>query len=61
MGVKAIGDESPLFELHATIQNFFPDTQRTIDSRLTIEGYSSRRACNPEQDGEETRFDVRQI
>ncbi|KAJ6739197.1 hypothetical protein OIU74_004040 [Salix koriyanagi] len=32
--------ESPLFELHTAIQNFLPDTEKTIDGRLTEEGIS---------------------
>ncbi|KAF8112246.1 hypothetical protein N665_0065s0031, partial [Sinapis alba] len=30
--------EKPLFELHTAIQNFLPDTEKTIDGRLTEEG-----------------------
>jgi predicted naringenin-chalcone synthase len=32
--------ESPLFELHTAIQNFLPNTEKTIDGRLTEEGIS---------------------
>ncbi|XP_010268693.1 PREDICTED: type III polyketide synthase B [Nelumbo nucifera] len=32
------GIERPLFELHTAIQNFLPDTEKTIDGRLTEEG-----------------------
>ncbi|CAN1783313.1 Type III polyketide synthase B [Linum perenne] len=38
------GDESPLFELHTAIQNFLPDTEKTIDGRLTEEGISFKLA-----------------
>ncbi|CAN6915999.1 unnamed protein product [Brassica oleracea] len=30
--------EKPLFELHTAIQNFIPDTEKTIDGRLTETG-----------------------
>ncbi|KAK1322610.1 Chalcone synthase A [Acorus calamus] len=32
--------ESPLFELHSAIQWFLPDTEKTIDGRVTEEGIS---------------------
>ncbi|KAK1297457.1 Chalcone synthase A [Acorus calamus] len=32
--------ESPLFELHSVIQWFLPDTEKTIDGRVTEEGIS---------------------
>lgn len=35
-----LGNERPLFELHTAIQNFLPDTDKTIDGRLTEEGIS---------------------
>ncbi|CAN0899375.1 Type III polyketide synthase B [Linum grandiflorum] len=38
------GEESPLFELHTAIQNFLPDTEKTIDGRLTEEGISFKLA-----------------
>ncbi|KAF9619186.1 hypothetical protein IFM89_005740 [Coptis chinensis] len=34
------GVERPLFELYTAIQNFLPDTEKTIDGRLTEEGIS---------------------
>ncbi|KAJ6310803.1 hypothetical protein OIU76_015506 [Salix suchowensis] len=30
--------ESPLFELHTAIQNFLPNTEKTVDGTLTEEG-----------------------
>ncbi|KAJ4880779.1 Type III polyketide synthase B [Raphanus sativus] len=30
--------EKPLFELHTAIQNFLPDTEKTIDGKLTEQG-----------------------
>lgn len=36
--------EKPLFELHTAIQNFLPDTEKTIDGRLTEEGISFKLA-----------------
>ncbi|CBI37938.3 unnamed protein product, partial [Vitis vinifera] len=36
--------ERPLFELHTAIQNFLPDTEKTIDGRLTEEGISFKLA-----------------
>jgi len=33
-----LGKERPLFELHTAIQNFLPNTEKTIDGRLTEEG-----------------------
>ncbi|XP_061978344.1 type III polyketide synthase B [Populus nigra] len=36
--------ESPLFELHTAIQNFLPNTEKTIDGRLTEEGISFKLA-----------------
>nr|UPN62989.1 polyketide synthase 1 [Aquilaria sinensis] len=38
------GTESPLFELHTAIQNFLPNTEKTIDGRLTEEGISFKLA-----------------
>ncbi|ONH92164.1 hypothetical protein PRUPE_8G159600 [Prunus persica] len=32
--------EKPLFELHTAIQEFLPDTEKTIDGRVTEEGIS---------------------
>lgn len=34
------GTERPLFELHTAIQNFLPNTEKTIDGQLTEEGIS---------------------
>ncbi|XP_077246228.1 chalcone and stilbene synthase family protein [Tasmannia lanceolata] len=34
------GVETPFFELHSAIQNFLPNTEKTIDGRLTEEGIS---------------------
>ncbi|KAG4168680.1 hypothetical protein ERO13_A12G039800v2 [Gossypium hirsutum] len=36
--------ERPLFELHTAIQNFLPDTEKTIDGKLTEEGISFKLA-----------------
>lgn len=36
--------ENPLFELNTAIQNFLPDTEKTIDGRLTEEGISFKLA-----------------
>ncbi|KAK4754786.1 hypothetical protein SAY87_008543 [Trapa incisa] len=36
--------EQPLFELNTSIQHFLPDTEKTIDGRLTEEGISFRLA-----------------
>lgn len=36
--------ERPLFELHTAIQNFLPNTEKTIDGRLTEEGISFKLA-----------------
>ncbi|KAJ4964951.1 hypothetical protein NE237_016800 [Protea cynaroides] len=36
------GVEKPLLELHTAIQNFLPDTEKTIDGRLTEEGINFR-------------------
>lgn len=36
--------ERPLFELHTAIQHFLPDTEKTIDGRLTEEGISFKLA-----------------
>ncbi|XP_058081948.1 type III polyketide synthase B [Magnolia sinica] len=39
LGTDAIlGVETPFFELHSAIQQFLPDTEKTIDGRLTEEG-----------------------
>ncbi|KAM7256472.1 hypothetical protein ACFE04_012213 [Oxalis oulophora] len=36
--------EKPLFELHTAIQNFLPNTEKSIDGRLTEEGISFKLA-----------------
>uniref|UniRef100_A0A7N0ZSL3 Chalcone synthase n=1 Tax=Kalanchoe fedtschenkoi TaxID=63787 RepID=A0A7N0ZSL3_KALFE len=36
--------ETPLFQLHTAIQHFLPDTENTIDGRLTEEGISFKLA-----------------
>ncbi|XVE67101.1 hypothetical protein DITRI_Ditri08aG0133200 [Diplodiscus trichospermus] len=36
--------ERPLFELHSAIQNFLPNTEKTIDGKLTEEGISFKLA-----------------
>ncbi|KAK6282814.1 hypothetical protein POUND7_016639 [Theobroma cacao] len=36
--------ERPLFELHTAIQNFLPNTEKTIDGKLTEEGISFKLA-----------------
>ncbi|KAF5751049.1 Chalcone and stilbene synthase family protein [Tripterygium wilfordii] len=38
------GTERPLFELHTAIQNFLPNTEKTIDGKLTEEGISFKLA-----------------
>nr|AWX67436.1 chalcone synthase 2 [Salvia miltiorrhiza] len=38
----SIGTETPLFELHSSLQRFLPDTEKIIDGRLTEEGISFR-------------------
>ncbi|KAK9164451.1 hypothetical protein Syun_005353 [Stephania yunnanensis] len=35
-----LGIEKPLFELHTSIQHFLPNTEKTIDGKLTAEGIS---------------------
>ncbi|XP_047939938.1 type III polyketide synthase B-like [Salvia hispanica] len=37
-----VGSETPLFELHSSLQRFLPDTEKIIDGRLTEEGISFR-------------------
>ncbi|CAI0376929.1 unnamed protein product [Linum tenue] len=37
-------ESPPLYELHTAIQNFLPDTEKTIDGRLTEEGISFKLA-----------------
>ncbi|GAV60300.1 Chal_sti_synt_N domain-containing protein/Chal_sti_synt_C domain-containing protein [Cephalotus follicularis] len=45
IGTDPVPDsERPLFELHTAIQNFLPDTEKTIDGRLTEEGISFKLA-----------------
>ncbi|XP_018815343.1 type III polyketide synthase B-like [Juglans regia] len=39
-----LGYEKPLFELHTAIQQFLPNTEKTIDGRLTEEGISFKLA-----------------
>ena len=39
-----LGNEKPLFELHTAIQEFLPDTEKSIDGRLTEEGISFKLA-----------------
>lgn len=39
-----LGHEKPLFELHTAIQESLPDTEKTIDGRLTEEGISFKLA-----------------
>ena len=39
-----LGNEKPLFELHTAIQEFLPETEKTIDGRLTEEGISFKLA-----------------
>ncbi|OMO74451.1 hypothetical protein CCACVL1_16717 [Corchorus capsularis] len=36
--------EKPLFELHTALQNFLPNTEKTIDGKLTEEGISFKLA-----------------
>ncbi|WVZ62842.1 hypothetical protein U9M48_012540 [Paspalum notatum var. saurae] len=38
IGTDPSPPERPLFELHAALQRFLPDTERTIEGRLTEEG-----------------------
>ncbi|KAL6611372.1 hypothetical protein ACP70R_039300 [Stipagrostis hirtigluma subsp. patula] len=38
IGADPAPHERPLFELHAALQRFLPDTEKTIDGRLTEEG-----------------------
>ncbi|KAL6871442.1 hypothetical protein ACP4OV_014271 [Aristida adscensionis] len=38
VGADPAPPERPLFELHAALQRFLPDTEKTIDGRLTEEG-----------------------
>uniref|UniRef100_A0A0D9WXX5 Chalcone synthase n=1 Tax=Leersia perrieri TaxID=77586 RepID=A0A0D9WXX5_9ORYZ len=38
VGADPTLDERPLFELHSALQRFLPDTDKTIDGRLTEEG-----------------------
>ncbi|XP_068646639.1 type III polyketide synthase B-like [Aristolochia californica] len=40
LGTNPISGETPLFELHSAIQHFLPETEKTIDGRLTEEGIS---------------------
>ncbi|KAH6789408.1 Chalcone and stilbene synthase family protein [Perilla frutescens var. frutescens] len=37
-----LGAETPLFELHTSLQRFLPETEKIIDGRLTEEGISFR-------------------
>lgn len=39
-----LGNEKPLFELDTAIQEFLPETEKTIDGRLTEEGISFKLA-----------------
>lgn len=44
VGSDPVPSERPLFELHTAIQNFLPNTEKTIDGRLTEEGISFKLA-----------------
>lgn len=44
IGTDPVPGERPLFELHTAIQNFLPNTEKTIDGRLTEEGISFKLA-----------------
>ncbi|KAJ7967213.1 Chalcone synthase [Quillaja saponaria] len=41
---QVLGIERPLFELHTAVQKFLPNTEKTIDGRLTEEGISFKLA-----------------
>lgn len=44
VGSDPVPSERPLFELRTAIQNFLPNTEKTIDGRLTEEGISFKLA-----------------